>query len=178
MNIVSVDLSDRSFLIQFWEIVQEFGEEIPWLEKISTARYVAGADRFRDRILQGLRLPDESMIEPLQIMSSGAEYLGGILRFSESPENFTDPFNRSIHHNLSEQGLPFLSCLQIRKDQRDHRYGPTLLNWIVEDTLSKHGNFWAVTSEMRLIHWYESSGATIMSPLVNEDDLWILVWER
>jgi len=178
MKIIECGLDSREFLIQFWEILQEFGTEIPWLEGLKKLRYVGNSTRFRDMLLTGLKMSDETGISPLQLVTSSEdrEYVGGVLRFERAPEKFKDRKNLQIQEELEANGSQFLSCLQIRTDQRGGRHGPRLVKHTTDAMLARYGSFWAVVSDMRLIHWYESFGANLRSRLENQDGLWIISW--
>lgn len=179
MLLVPQRLRGRSFHIQFVEILQEFGDVIPWLDPLKNLRYVTNATHFRDVLLKGLKCNDPSDITPLQLLTSdrGNEYIGGIVHFTHSPEHFRDSRNQGIQEQLVSQGCQFISCLQIRGVMRGRGYGQQLMQRSLRSILTTYPKIWGVASDPNLLPWYQSFGGTVLSPLENKDDLWIIVWE-
>jgi hypothetical protein len=54
MKLNKLELEDRSFLIQFDEMTKEFGDHIPWLNKIKDKKYITNVDQFKPQILEAL----------------------------------------------------------------------------------------------------------------------------
>jgi hypothetical protein len=54
MRLNKLELEDRSFLIQFDEMNKEFGDHIPWFNKIKNLKYITDVDEFRLQIVQTL----------------------------------------------------------------------------------------------------------------------------
>jgi hypothetical protein len=179
MLLVQRSLRGRAFLLQFTEIVQEFGTVIPWLDPLRSIQYSTNGSHFRDRILQFLNCQDDSEITPLQFVTSdrSREYVGGIIRFAHSPERFVDIRNEAIQEQLAHDGFQFISCLQVRSTLRRQGHGHNLFRRALTTILTTHGKVWGVASDPSLIPWYVSLGAKSRSPVENRDNLWVLSWD-
>lgn len=180
MKLVEAELRGRGFQIQFTDTMQEFGSIIPWLKPLQKLEFSTNPDYFRDTVLRGLRCNDESDITPLQLITSDekAEYVGGVIRLTHSPEIFTDPRNQELNERFSVLGYQYISCLQIRKDLRGGIFGPPLIRDVRDLILEVHERAWAVVSSLRMLRYYLSVGARSESPLENTDHLWIISWHR
>jgi hypothetical protein len=64
MNLLNPDIQDRSFLIQFQDIISEFGEEIPRLKKIKDLKYTTDTEIFQEEMLDLLGLEHTEKIMP------------------------------------------------------------------------------------------------------------------
>lgn len=179
MRLQPVSLRGRRFLIQFNEVMSEFGSVIPWLDGMDEMRFATNGEWFRDELLRrtGQR---EGNVTPYQFVDgNGARtYAGGILLFEKSPETLRDPRNREIEDRLAHEKSSFISCLQVRESRRDAGLGTKLMTRAVAAIRGNHGSTWGVVSDRRLLPWYASLGAQTPSPVENEDRLWIVSWSR
>lgn len=175
MRLITRSLSGRAFLLQFLEIMAEFGGEIPWLEPLQPIRFSTNGTWFRDQLLRALRQEEERIV-PLQFVTSDrpGDFVGGMLHFPVSPEQFRDRENREIQERLTHQGASFISCLQVRDVCRGQGHGRDLLERSLQVLLRSHGRVWGVVSKPSLVTWYASFGFRLCSPRENEDKLWIL----
>jgi hypothetical protein len=180
MLLVSQSLRSRAFLMQFIEVLQEFGGVIPWLDPLRSLRYITNTAHFRDKFLLSVCCKDESEIKPLQLVSSDRshEYVGGIIHLAHSPEIFTDSRNQGMSELLAHEGYQFMTCLQVRTDRRNRGHGFDLFSRALRTILENHEKVWGVVSDPKLLSWYSSLGGEIRSPLDNQDCLWILSWEN
>lgn len=177
MRLIQRKLSGRAFLLQFMSVMEEFEEEIPWLEPLPHA---TNGSYVRDRILQHFRCKDESEVIAMQFVTSDRPgfYFGGIIRFVRSPEIFLDTRNQEINERLSHLGYQFISCLQVREVHRGAGHGRAIMTKALRVVLSEHQKVWGVVSNPDLVAWYQSLGANVLSPRENKDDLWIVSWQK
>ena len=177
MLLVRQSLRGRAFLAQFFEVMAEFGHEIPWLQPLRGLQYSTNREYFRDQILHALSRDDEEVI-PMQLVSPDPArvYVGGLIYFPHSPERFTDPCNRLIAGSLAEQNYHYVSCLQVRAGERAHGYGPQLFLRALKVIRASHGKFWGVISTLAHVRGYIGLGGRLESPLENNDNLWIISW--
>ena len=70
MQLISRSLRGRTFLIQFIEIMREFGAEIPWLEPLQNIAYATNAAYVRDRLLRAFSCHDPSEVTPYQFVTA------------------------------------------------------------------------------------------------------------
>src|SRR3989344_7969748 len=115
MQLISRSLRGRTFLIQFIEIMREFGAEIPWLEPLQNIAYATNAAYVRDRLLRAFSCHDPSEVTPYQFVTAdeSREYVGGILHFTKTPEVFIDRSNQEIAERLTQEDFHYISCLQV-----------------------------------------------------------------
>jgi GNAT superfamily N-acetyltransferase len=179
MQLVTRSLRGRSFLLQFLEIMQEFGHEIPWLEPLRNIHYSTNATYFRDHVLKGLGCKEPEDIVPFQLVTTdpSREYLGGILHFPRTPDRFRDRRNQALLEQLTHERYSFFTCLQVRSVIRGHGYGNEIMRKALKAILAAHGKVLGVASNPDLLSWYASLGAKIRSPRENRDNLWIITWE-
>lgn len=179
MYLVKRDLAGRAFLLQFFQIMEEFGDEIPWLEPLKTIQFSTNGVYFRDQFIKLLRLREEQDITAFQFitMERGREFIGGFVHFSRSPESFQDRKNSEICEVLNYQGYSFVSCLQIRDCYHGEGLGDLLMKKALPAIIGTHGRVWGVVSRPGLVRWYKSLGATVLSDPQNRDNLWIISWE-
>ena len=180
MRLEQVDLRSRSFLLQFFEVMSEFGNIIPWLEYLKTIKYSTNAEYFRDQVLKLLRCQDEHDILPYQLIGNKPErdFFGSIIHFKKSPERFRDFKNIEIMEGLEQQGYDYITCLQIRGQYRRQGWASVLLNGVMKKIIDQRQSVWAVLSDYNKDLYPYLSGATLRSPENNLDKLWIITWDR
>lgn len=179
MRLQTVGLRGRRFLIQFYDIINEFGNVIPWLDGMNELRFATNGAWFQDRILHRLG-QHNGTITPYQFVEGdGARtYLGGILLFDQSPEHLRDPRNREAAECLAAQGASFISCLQVRQPKRGFGVGRRMMPRAIRAIQAEHGAVWGVVSDPHLVPWYATLGAHALSPIDNKDRLWIVHWSK
>ncbi len=177
MRLQPVSLRGRRFLIQFHELMTEFGGVIPWLDGLDELRFATNGAWFEDRLLRRLGQRN-GFITPYQFVdgNEARTYVGGILFFGQSPEILRDPRNVEIAERITSEGTRFISCLQVREVRRSDGVGGTMMSRAVRAIQQEHGAVWGVVSDPRLLPWYASLGAKTPSPLDNKDRLWIVHW--
>ncbi len=180
MKLIERSLDGRAFVIQFNQIMSEFGSCIPWLKPLKSLGFSTNGMYVRDRILQSFRCGDPSDITPLQFVTSDRqrEYVGGMMLFRRSPEQFIDAQNQAISEELASSGYPFLSCLQVRTDLKNQGHGPKFIQKVFRTLLETHGKMQWVVTNRRSLNSYLSMGATLNSPLVNKDGLYLMSYNR
>ncbi len=180
MLLTRPSLKGRSFVIQFHEIIQEFGTCIPWLDPVRRLGFTTNGDCFRDQLLMAFGCDDESDIVPLQFVTSNRarEHVGGIMLFRQSPEQFADRTNIEASEVLRASGFPFLSCFQVRGELRNRGHGPDLAKRVFATLLKSHGKMQWVVTNPRMLQWYLAMGATLHSPLVNQDGCWLMSYDQ
>ncbi len=179
MRLQQVGLRGRRFLIQYLGIMEEFGSVVPWLAGMDDLRYATNAAHFRDTLLERTAQGDGD-ITPYQFVLPGrpAEFVGGVLHFTYSPERLRDPRNREAAERLVSEGVHFVSCLQVRHELRGQGIGDVMFRRAIATILSEKGAFWGVVSDPRLLPWYRSLGVQTPSPCNNRDGLWIVHYSR
>lgn len=179
MQLVTTQLEDRAFALQFFTIVREFGRVIPWLSRVTPLTYYTNPTHFRDQFLRRLGCTDPSDIIPYQFTRTdeGQEYVGGLLHFRQAPESFKDQKNRALLERLNAEQFRFITCLQVRGVHRRAGYGRQIMERGLTSILRVHGKVWGVVSEPHLLSWYQSMGAKMLSPRDNRDSLWLISWE-
>lgn len=179
MQLQSVSLRGRRFLIQFQEMMTEFGNVIPWLDGLDELRFATNGEWFRDRLLQRLGQRN-GVITPYQFVNEGEAriYSGGILLFEQSPETLHDRHNGEIAERLASDGARFISCLQVCTSRRGSGIGNRMMPRAIRAIQAEHGAVWGVVSDPRLLPWYAALGAQTPSPLDNTDGLWIVHWPK
>ena len=175
MGLKSLDLKDRSFLIQFGDIVSEFGHEIPRLKKIINLKYVTDKNVFEKEIFNLLGLESTEKIKPYILTTDDKreEYIWWILYFSKSPEKFEDPNNELIRKQLESEKYAYITCLQIRDNLRQNNYGTQILSKSGKDILEEFHNVRWVFSKQQLIQYYKYFGMEIVNNAQNKDGLFI-----
>lgn len=178
MHLIQRSLQGRSFLLQFFQIMEEFGDEIPWLQPLKGISYTTNGVYFRDQVIKRLGLKDIEHVTAFQFVTPGREheYIGGVMRFAAIPEVFRDRDNQDIQARLVCEGYHFISCLQVRERYQGQGHGRLLMKKALNTILGTHGRVWGVVSKPSLISWYQSLGATLHSPHQNDDKLWIISW--
>ncbi len=166
-------MTDRTFLLQMFAILREFGQEIPWLSSCEDAIWYTQQEAFRDRILWGLGMGSEQ-IHPLTLLDKDHQYLGGILHFTNSPERFRDPKSVATQRRLENQGYSYLTCLQIRDRFQGRGLGRNLMLQTLSTIHQLHPKVWAVVSHNELVQWYISLGFTIEQTPDTKDGLWVI----
>ncbi len=177
MKLEPVKPRGRRFPIQFFEIMREFGDTIPWLRGLNELKYATDGEYFHDELMRKTK-QNGAPIVPYQLTDSddAHTYLGGIIYFPKSPETLTDPHNLETAERLADEGASFISCLQVRDVKRGTGNGRVIMERALRAIRHKHGSVWGVVSDQRLINWYKSLGAEILSPPENKDQLWIVHW--
>lgn len=179
MRLQPVSLRGRRFLIQFNEMMAEFGTVIPWLDGMNELRFATNGEWFRDELMRRLGQRDGNVTPYQFVDANGARtYAGGILLFGKSPETLRDRRNGEIAERLAHENSSFISCLQVRESRRERGLGTNLMTRAVATIRKTHGPVWGVVSDRRLLPWYGSLGASTPSPIENKDDLWIVSWSR
>lgn len=177
MRLQPVSLRGRRFLIQYLEVMREFSKVIPWLDGMDELRFATDTEWFIAELMRRTH-QKSGPITPYQFVAEedGSPFIGGILKFSDAPENFRDPHHCEIAERLASEGSKFISCLQVREPRRGISVGKAMMQRAIHAIQSKHGSVWGVVSNPDLIKWYISLGAKLQSPLENEDRLWIVSW--
>ncbi len=177
VDLVPVEVASRSFLLQFFSIMQEFGTEIPWLRPLHGIAYATNTTYFRDQMLLRMGI-DEGDVFPYQVLTrDGArEYVAGILHFTQSPERFIDPVHVGLCEYLKSERYQYISCLQVRTGHRGVGMGDFAIRSALNVILARHERVWGVVAHRELLDWYVKLGATVLSPTHNKDNLWIISW--
>lgn len=177
MRLQHVSLRGRRFLIQFYEIMREFGGVIPWLDGMDEMRFATDGRWFCDELLRRLGQRN-GRVTPYQFVDAddGRTFVGGILHFDESPEMLRDSRNAKTVERLTAGGASYISCLQVRPTRQGVGVASHMMKRAIEAILARHGSVWGVVSDHRLLPWYASLGATLPSPLNNQDGLWVVSW--
>lgn len=177
MQLQPVSLRGRRFLIQYSEIMTEFGRIIPWLDGLDDLRFATNGVWFLEELVRRLGQQD-GMVTPYQFVDpdDAQTFVGGILHFDRSPEHLRDPRNAKIAEQLMDSGTSFISCLQVRKPRRGVGVGTHMGHRAINAILKYHGPVWGVVSDPRMTAWYTSLGASLPSPIDNKDGLWIVHW--
>jgi GNAT superfamily N-acetyltransferase len=175
MRLVERSIRSRAFLLQYLQIMEEFGEEIPWLQPLKPISFSTNPNYFRDQFLRRLGCEEEEIV-PYQLVMSDVprEFVGGILYFPRSPEGFKDRNNQEILERIDSEGYRFISCLQVRDVFRGQGYGATIMQRALGAILEEHKKIWGVVSNPSLLPWYASMGAKVLSPAENKDELWVV----
>lgn len=181
MRLVERGLRSRAFLIQFGQIMGEFGEEIPWLHPLKGIEYATNASWFRDRFLRTLQCSDDSLVTPFQFVASDAscEYFGGMMHFAQSPERFRSKENVEVSEFLVDSGFHYISCLQVRDVRRGFGYGCDLMRRAIRTIKHRYGCVWGVVSSQWILDWHLSldlGARAYSSPSTNREGLGILSW--
>ena len=175
MQLRCPDPDSREFLIQFEQIMREFGGVIPWLDDLDDLRYATNRVWFTGELSRRLGQRNGSVIPHQFVEENEAEtYIGGFLLFGQSPENLRDRRNGKIAERLALEGARFISCLQVREPKRGIGVGKKMMARAIDVIREKSGGVWGVVSNPDLVSWYEALGGTILSPRNNDDNLWII----
>lgn len=179
MRLQPVSLRGRRFLIQFIELMAEFGSVIPWLDGMDEMRFATNGEWFRDELLRRTGQRDGNVTPYQFVDGDGARtYVGGILLFDQSPEILRDRRNCEIAERLASEGASFISCLQVRETRRSSGVGGKMMTRAVRAIQLRHGAVWGVVSDPLLLPWYAALGAQIPSTPNNKDGLWIVHWPK
>ncbi|MCF7834487.1 hypothetical protein K9M48_00330 [Candidatus Gracilibacteria bacterium] len=180
MKLLEPNIEDRTFLIQFGDIVSEFGQEIPRLKKIENLKYFTDANVFKSELFNTLGIDHQETISPYILTKDdrGKEYIGGLLSFSQSPEMFTDPNNELVRQELESAKYAYITCLQIRDVLRGGNYGIELLSKAFEKILDRFEKVWGVVSKQELLSYYAYFGAKIENQIDNNDNLFLITMDR
>lgn len=176
VRLESVPLESRRFLMQGFAIEAEFGGVIPWLRGLGETLYTLNPTSFVAQVQELTQ--QEEPLHAYQFAERGERgvYLGGLLHFTSHPERFHDPRNEALAEMLTEADVSFISCLQVRPPYRNLGIGETFMRKVLAQIHLKHGPVWGVVSNPRVIPWHLRTGATLLSPKENRDDLWIMRW--
>lgn len=174
MILVRRSLAGRAFSLQFNEIMAEFGNLIPWLRAVRPLKYATNGAYFKQELRRSLGCEE---IVPYQLTTADRshEFVGGILHFPVSPENFQDRHNKQISATLSNDGAHYITCLQVREVMRGAGHGQDTMERVVRSILKTHPKVWAVC-EPELVPWYQSFGAQVLNTKENKDNLSIIAW--
>ena len=177
MKLQSVSLRGRRFFIQFYEIMHEFGQIIPWLDDLDEMRFATNGDWFCDELRRRLG-QGNGMIVPYQFVDENRSraFVGGILHFDQHPEKLRDTRNAETVERLQAEGFSYISCLQVREKRRGDGSGTEMMRRAISAILNRHGSVWGIVSDPCLIPWYKALNAQLLSPLDNSDKLWIVSW--
>lgn len=176
MLLVKQNTRGRAFLFQFEQIMYEFGSVIPWLFGADSLHFVTNSCYFNEKLHQVIGCPLGSIV-PYQLLTSGRErlFVGSILRFTTSPERFTDPMCIEMQRIFDGAGAVYISCLQVRNVKRGLNHGTEILLRSVRRLLQEWPQVWGVC-EPSMVPWYMSLGATIHHKGDNSDNLAIISW--
>ncbi|OGG79365.1 hypothetical protein A3A39_01985 [Candidatus Kaiserbacteria bacterium RIFCSPLOWO2_01_FULL_54_13] len=161
-----------AFRLQFAAITAEFAERIPWFQKVGNLAFATNPVYFLHRLLGEL----DCHVTPYQIITvnPAEEFVGGVLHLSRSPEEFKDSRNTEIAKRLETGGRGYLTCLQVRPPFRGVG-SLRVMRAALKSVLKEKGPAWGVISDRNLLRWQmRHFGATLCSPLVNDDGLWIV----
>lgn len=174
--LVKQEISGRALLLQFQQIMIEFGSIIPWLQNVDLLHFVTSGQYFKRRLYEMIGCAQGS-IAPYQLISSDAErnYIGGILHFTSNPESFLDPVLNKLMKELVLGGASYITCLQVREVKRGCGHGNDILLRSIKRILKKWTVVWAVC-EPNMVYWYKSFGATVLNEGKNDDNLAIIAW--
>lgn len=180
MKLTNPDLKDRSFLIQFQDIISEFWNDIPRLKEIKNLKYVTDVETFKKAIFNQLGLENTEKITPyiLTTDDENKEYMWGLLSFSKSPEKFIDQNNEIIKQQLEREKYNFITCLQIRDVFRPSNYGMELLSKSTEKILKEFHSIRWVVSKPELLTYYKYLGGKIINDSENKDGLFIVACDE
>lgn len=176
MQLQKLSVEDRSFLIQFNEIEKEFGNHIPWFNKIRNLKYLTEATQLKPQILEALQLDPSVQIDPyiLTADTRWKEYVWSILNFSSSPEHFIDNNNETIRKQLENEKYAYITCLQIREIFRSERKWRELLSKAMDEIVKKFSQVRWVVSDPKLLPYYTRLGMNIVNNFPNEDWLYLI----
>ncbi len=178
MLLVRQEIGGRAFLLQFLEVMQEFGHLIPWLCKAESARFVTNGACFKEELCRAIGCAQDNIV-PYQLVSSdrAREFVGGVIHFTVSPERFSDPTLASLCRNLSTRGAAYISCLQVRHVKRGVAgHGNEIVLRAINRILQTYPEVWGVC-EPRLVPWYASLGAKILNNGDNAERLAVVAWK-
>jgi len=179
MRLQSPSLRGRRFLIQYYQIMEEFGRVIPWLAGLDDLKYATEGNWFRDELARQTGNRPEGVTAYQLVDEDPAKmFIGGLLHFEEMPELFRDQRHHQLAEQLKANGSSFVSCLQIRSALKQLGMGNELMQRAIKVILRDQGPFWGVASNPQLLPWYRSLGAQTPSPEHNRDNLWIVRWEK
>jgi len=180
MKLSNPDLKDRSFLIQFQDIISEFWNEIPRLKEIKNLKYTTNTEVFQKEIFNQLGLENTEKIKSYILTTNDRkeEYIWGLLSFSKSPEKFTDLNNETIKQQLESEKYSYITCLQIREILRWTNYWVELFSKSVNEILKEFHKFRWVVSKEKLLPYYKYFWFEPINTMKNEDGLFILTCDE
>jgi len=178
MLLVKQEVGGRAFLLQFQEIMREFGSVIPWLREAHALHFATNGRYFKEQLHERIGCPQGTIV-PYQLVSPdrSRDFVGSILHFSSTPENFQDPACEKLRHELVSRGAAYITCLQVREVKRGSGHGKEIIIRCIGRILREWPVVWAVC-EPELAIWYASLGATILSRGDNADHLAVISWEQ
>lgn len=166
------DVTDVSFRLQLAASTAEFAGKIPWFPKVGKLTFVTKPDYFRKMLYEEFGCD----VIPYQVVTAdpAEELVGGMFYLSRSPEKFRDPRNKEIAKHLEMGGSGYLTCLLVRSTFRG--VGSLhLMQTALPLVLKERGEVWAVITDPQFLRWLiHHLGATLRSPPVNDDRLWIV----
>jgi hypothetical protein len=180
MKLKNPDLKERTFLIQFQDIISEFWNEIPRLKEIKDLKYVTDTEVFKNELFNQLWLEKTERINSYILTTDDKreEYIWGLLSFSKSPEKFTDLNNEIIKQQLEREKYSYITCLQIRDVLRWPNYWAELFSKSVSEILKEFHKFRWVVSKEKLLPYYKYFWFEPINTINNEDGLFILTCDE
>jgi hypothetical protein len=180
MELLEPKVEDRTFLIQFWDIVSEFWNEIPWLKEIIDLKYITEWSIFKDEIFQTLWLDKTDSFTSYILTTNDRrkEYIWGLRTFSKSPEKFEDTNNEIVRKQLESADYAYITCLQIRDVLRWSNYWRELFAKALAQVLDRFEKVWWVVSHKELLPYYSYFGAKIENNIENKDNLTLITWDK
>lgn len=181
MKLLQPNIEDRTFLIQFWDIISEFWKEIPRLKKIENLKYFTDANIFKRELFNLLWIDHQATISPYILTRDDRwqEYIWWLLSFSQSPEKFLDPNNEDIRVQLEQAKYEYITCLQIRDVLRWTNYWRELLSKAFEKILDRFEKVWWVVSKEELLWYYSYFWAKVENQIKNDDNLFLItIWKE
>ncbi|MDB5260659.1 MAG: hypothetical protein JWN37_890 [Candidatus Nomurabacteria bacterium] len=178
MLLLKKDVSGRAFLLQFIQLMNEFGPVIPWLKPLNHLSFCTNGRHFEREIYRTIGC-DPGTILPYQFLTSGMdrEFFGGVLHFEQSPERFTDPDLKYMQSTLEATGASYITCLHVRNVKRGEGWGAEIVRRSVRKVLEVHPVLWGVC-EPELSAWYEKLGASVLNAGDNSEHLAVISWRR
>lgn len=151
------------FAIQFHDILDQFGAEIPWLQDM----YASKVGHFTDR-QEFARLIQEKLgnINPVAFIeeTQGKSWVGGLILFDDpaiESTTFFDANSNDVIKDLTEKGYSLGSCFLMRGDMRGSgKATPILLNKALGSLAKEGKKVWGVCVP-ELVEVYRKAGATI-----------------
>ena len=125
-------ISSRAFLLQFMQIMQEFGAIIPWLKELENICFYTNRAYFERELSRIIGISKE-MIIPYQLLTSGneREFFGGLIHFTKSPERFKDKQIAKLQAELESVGASYLTCLYVRDVKRGQKTGTEIMRRVI-----------------------------------------------
>ncbi|MFA6131139.1 MAG: hypothetical protein WC730_02670 [Patescibacteria group bacterium] len=177
MRLNIVGLQEEGFFPQFLGLMDEFDEQIPWLRGLEDLRRLGPGEELRNALIERI-LEGRGTISAYQLIGSGGVFIGGLLLFSRIPEHFENPTNQRVVNCLETAGAGYLTCLFITPEYRSLGFGRIIMERSIVLGLKTFSSLFGVTSSPQLRAWHESMGAITLSSSKNQDNLWIIYWNR